>query len=56
MALTKDWFVQTPPAIDTDASWPPFEEALQGALDSMVAMRFAKAPISDGICCPGPLS
>ena len=39
MALTKDWFVQTPPAIDTDASWPPFEEALQGALDSMVAMR-----------------
>lgn len=39
MALTKDWFVQTPPAIDTDASWPPFEEALKGALDSMVAMR-----------------
>lgn len=39
MALTKDWFVQTPPAIDADASWPPFEAALQGALDSMVAMR-----------------
>ena len=37
--LTKDWFVQTPPAIDADASWPPFEAALQGALDSMVAMR-----------------
>lgn len=27
------------PAIDADASWPPFEAALQGALDSMVAMR-----------------
>lgn len=39
MTLTKDWFVQTPPAIDADASWPPFEAALQGALDSMVAMR-----------------
>ena len=38
-SLTKDWFVQTPPAIDADASWPPFEAALQGALDSMVAMR-----------------
>lgn len=38
-SLTKDWFVQTPPAIDAEASWPPFEAALQGALDSMVAMR-----------------
>ena len=38
-SLTKDWFVQTPPAIDADASWPPFAAALQGALDSMVAMR-----------------
>lgn len=40
-SLTKDWFVQTPPAIDADAdaSWPPFVAALQGALDSMVAMR-----------------
>ena len=38
-SLTNDWFVQTPPAIDADASWPPFEAALQGALDSMVAMR-----------------
>ena len=38
-SLTKDWFVQTPPAIDAEASWPPFEAALQRALDSMVAMR-----------------
>ena len=38
-ALTKDWFVQMPPAIDADASWPPFEAALQMALDNMVAMR-----------------
>ena len=30
-SLTKDWFVQTPPVIDADASWPPFEAALQGA-------------------------
>ena len=38
-ALTKDWFVQTPPAIDADASWPPFQEAMQAALTAMVSMR-----------------
>lgn len=38
-ALTKDWFVQTPPAIDADASWPPFQEAVQAALTAMVSMR-----------------
>lgn len=38
-SLTKDWFAQTPPAIDADASWPPFQEALAGALDAMVTMR-----------------
>ena len=38
-SLTKDWFVQTPPAIDADQAWPPFEAALKMALDNMVAMR-----------------
>lgn len=38
-SLTKDWFVEEPPRIDTDAAWPVFQEALQGALAGMVAMR-----------------
>ena len=55
-SLTKDWFVQTPPAIDADASWPPFEAALQGALDSMVAMRErGRGQYPAGISSAGPI-
>lgn len=39
MGLTKDWFVQEPPAVDAEEVWPVFAQALQGALDGMVAMR-----------------
>ena len=38
-ALSKDWFTQEPPHIDTDAAWPVFKEALDAALASMVDMR-----------------
>lgn len=39
MALTKDWFVQEPPQIDAEGQWPVFSQALQTALDGMIAMR-----------------
>ena len=39
MGLTKDWFVQEPPAVDAEEAWPVFAQALQGALDGMVVMR-----------------
>lgn len=39
MGLTKDWFVQEPPAVDADEVWPVFSQALQNALDGMTAMR-----------------
>ena len=39
MGLTKDWFVQEPPAVNAEEVWPVFAQALQGALDGMVAMR-----------------
>ena len=39
MGLTKDWFSQEPPQIDTDAVWPAFEQALSLSLQEMTAMR-----------------
>lgn len=39
MSLTKDWFIQEPPEVDAEEAWPVFAQALQGALDGMVAMR-----------------
>lgn len=39
MALTKDWFVQEPPIIDTDTVWPVFSQALKTASEGMIAMR-----------------
>ena len=38
-ALTKDWFAEEPPQLDTDAAWPVFQQALSGALAGIVAMR-----------------
>ena len=39
MGLTKDWFSQEPPQIDTDAVWPAFDQALSLSLQEMTAMR-----------------
>lgn len=38
-SLTKDWFIQEPPAVDTDAAWPVFYQALGLALDGISSMR-----------------
>ena len=40
--LTKDWFIQEPPIIDTDACRPVFQEALTAALAGMTQMREAE--------------
>ena len=40
--LTKDWFIQEPPIIDTDACRPVFQEALTDALAGMTQMREAE--------------
>lgn len=39
MNLTKDWFSQDPPVIDTEAVWPVFEQALSLSLQEIAAMR-----------------
>lgn len=39
MNLTKDWFSQEPPVIDTEAVWPVFEQALSLSLQEIAAMR-----------------
>ena len=39
MSLTKDWFVQEPPAVDAEEVWPVFSQALEDALHGMTAMR-----------------
>ena len=39
MNLTKDWFSQEPPVIDTEAVWPVFEQALSQSLQEIAAMR-----------------
>lgn len=52
-SLTKDWFVQTPPAIDADASWPPFEAALQVPWTAWSPCANGKGPISAGSPQPG---
>ncbi len=39
MNLTKDWFSQEPPVIDTKAVWPVFAQALSQSLQEIAAMR-----------------
>ncbi len=39
MNLTKDWFSQEPPVINTEAVWPVFEQALSQSLQEIAAMR-----------------